>query len=337
MRRHFPLYYHLTDKEKLQLFKSKDCYFVFDTNALLDIYRLGKDTAEKVLLLLDKFKDRIVIPMHVAREYHEHMLDIITEICAKYDDFLCHNATEKILGGLFSSLKIENFPSVKRKFVKYLKPAIDEMFREVEAEHRYMKDQFQTWDLQGKLSDALGEMVLEGFTDEEIREIEKEGGTRYSKNIPPGYKDLKTKNTNVYGDLIIWKEILKCAKANRCSVVFIGRDMKEDWIQKLHGMICGPRQELLDEYNKYSPTGKFHIYTLDQFLEFANGIDKVLDDAELSEVKEIAEMQSAIKANDAKSTSSVPVKMCALELDKAEMTPTEEKSAKGIEKQLKVG
>lgn len=332
MRTLFPLYYHLSEAEKKALVESKDCYFVFDTNALLDIYRLGKDTAEKVLRLLDKFKDRIVIPRHVAWEYHKNMLNIITEICAKYDNFLRQTDTEKILDNLSSSFKIDSFPSVKRKIAKYLKPAINEMLRDIEAERGYMKDQFQTWELQSKLSDALGAMVLEGFTDEEIDKIEKEGATRYSKNIPPGYKDLKTKDTNIYGDLIIWKEILEFAKTKGCSVVFIGRDMKEDWLQELHGMICGPRQELLDEFNKCSPNGKFHIYTLDQFLTFANEIDKVLDDTELSEVKEITEMQIEIKANDAKSKSSVPVKMCIPDADKTEMIPTEEKNAKGVAK-----
>ena len=72
MRKLFPVYYYLSEEEKKSLFESGNCYFAFDTNALLDIYRLGKDTATKVLQLLDKFKDRIVIPRHVALEYHNN-------------------------------------------------------------------------------------------------------------------------------------------------------------------------------------------------------------------------------------------------------------------------
>lgn len=318
MKKQFPLYYHLSESEKKALFRSRECYFVFDTNALLDIYRLGKETAEKVLQVFDKFKDRIIIPKHVACEYHNNMLDIITEIYAKYDNFLRQNNTEGVLNSIIASMKIDNIPAIKRKAAKYLKPALDEMFNEVVTERSYMMDQFQTWDLQNKLSDALGSLVLKGFSKEQIDEIEKEGKDRYAKEVPPGYMDLKKKNTNIYGDLIIWKEILEFAKDKQCSVIFIGRDMKDDWLQTLHGMTCGPRQELINEFNSFSPQGKFHIYTLDQFLFFANEVDKVLDDSELNEVKELIQEEASEKINEAKSKSSLPQKMSMPDDDKSE-------------------
>ena len=318
MRRQFPLYYHLSEKEKKALFTSKDCYFVFDTNALLDIYRLGKETAEKVLQIFDKFKNRIIIPKHVACEYHNNMLDIITEIHAKYDTFLRNNNTEGVLKNVISSMKIDNIPAIKRKATKYLKPALDELFNEVVSERSYLMDQFQTWDLQNKLSDALGSLVLKGFSKDQVDEIEKEGKGRYEKEVPPGYLDSKRKDTNIFGDLIIWKEILDFAKEKHCSVIFIGRDMKDDWLQILHGLTCGPRQELINEFNTYSPTGKFHIYTLDQFLLFANEVDKVLDDSELIEVKELIQDETSEKIDEAKSKSSLPQKMSMPDDDKSE-------------------
>ena len=332
MRNLFPFYYHLTEEEKKALFMSKDCYFAFDTNALLDIYRLGKDTAEKVLQLLDKYKGRIIIPKQVAWEYHKNMLDIITEICSKYDNFLRQNDTDQLLRILSSSLNVENFPSLKRKVFKYLKPAIDEMFIDLKTECDYIKKQFHTWELQNKLSDALGSLVLSGFSEDEINKIEKEGEVRYAKEIPPGYKDLKNKDTNVYGDLIIWKEILEFAKSKGCSVVFIGRDMKEDWLQEIHGMTCGPRQELLDEFYRYSPKGKFHIYTLDQFLKFVNEIDKVLNDSELSEVKELTGIPIKMKSDETKNKSSVPVKMSTPDADKSDSKQIEDKSTNEVGK-----
>ena len=331
MRKLFPVYYHLSEEEKKALFESENCYFAFDTNALLDIYRLGKDTATKVLQLLDKFKDRIVIPRHVALEYHNNMLEVITDICAKYDNFLRENTPEKIIDRLSASMNIGNFLAVKKKVTKYFSPAINKMLRDIKAEEGYIKNQFQSWELQNKLSDALGAMVLEGFPEEKIKEIEEEGKARYAKMIPPGYEDAKRKDSNIYGDLIIWKEILEFAKTKECSVIFIGRDKKEDWMQILNHMICGPRQELLDEFNKYSPKGKFHIYTLEQFLKFANKIDKVLDDAELSEVKELTQISIVMKTDNSKNKSSAPIKMSSIDADKSEVSPAQEKCAKGVQ------
>ena len=316
MRKHFPLYYHLTEEEKRHLFKSKDCYFVFDTNTLLDIYRFGKDTADKVLKVLEKFKDRIVIPMHVAKEYHDNMLDIITEVYTKYDNFLKNNKVETMMKQMMDMFRVTQNPSIKRKMIKYFRPAIEEFLKDVSGEQEYMLNQFKTWELQNKLSDALGGMLLDGFTEEELAKLEMEGGERYVKKMPPGYED-EAKDSNKYGDFIIWKEILRFAQEKSCSIIFISRDLKEDWIQELHGMKCGPRQELLEEFKKESPNGHFHVYTLDQFISFANKDDNVLDENDIFEVKEIVTAPVVEKSSIPVAKSVAPEK---------EMTPTDDKS-----------
>lgn len=319
MREHFPLYYHLTEIEKQKLFRSKDCYFVFDTNALLDIYRLGKDTAGKILRLLEKFKDRILIPKHVAKEYHDNMLNVITEICREYESFLETNSADKIEQRLMEMFKVNNSPSIKRKIYKYILPAIKRCLKDVQGEQEYMLNQFRNWQLQNMLSDALGKMLLPGFTEEELATLKIEGEERYSKKVPPGYMDT-SKESNKHGDFIIWKEILRVAQERSCSIIFVGRDLKEDWIQKLHGMICGPRQELIEEFKQYSSKGEFIVYSLDQFIRFANEDDNVLDEKDLSEVKEIVSTVVPEK-------SSIPVSK-SVEAEK-EAAPTDEKAEEG--------
>ena len=320
MRKHFPLYYHLTEEEKLRLFKSKDCYFVFDTNALLDIYRLGKETADKVLRLLVKFKDRIIIPRHVAKEYHDNMLNIITEIYTKYRNFLKNNSTEMMMQQMMSTFDVTNSPSIKRKMNKHIEPAIKRFLKDVRGEQEYILNQFKTWELQNKLSEALGGMLLDGFTDEELTKLEEEGNVRYAREIPPGYKD-KTKDSNKYGDLIIWKEILRFAKEKSCSIIFVSRDLKEDWLQELHGMMCGPRQELLEEFKQYSKNGDFYVYTLDQFIGLANEGGNVLDKNDISELKEIV-------ATPVVEKSSIPVLKSVESENKT--IPTDYKSEEAI-------
>ena len=328
MRKQFPIYYHLSEAEKQNLFKSSDCYFVFDTNALLDIYRLGQETAKKVLKVINKYKGRIVIPKHVACEYHDNMLDIITEVYRKYNNFLNKNRKDYILNCVVESTGITKEPSLKRKVIKHLKPAIARMISDIKKEEKYILDQFKTWELQNELSDALGSLVLKGFTSQEKEKIEQEGENRFKEKIPPGYRDAKDKDTNIYGDFIIWREILRFAKEKHCSVIFIGRDMKEDWLQILHGMICGPRQELLNEFNSYSPNGKFHIYTLDQFLEFADD-DKLLGDSEISEIKELIYLSDIEKCDGLKNIESETIKGVFLDDDKVCETMKEEKTMEG--------
>ena len=340
MRKHFPSYYHLTDKEKQQLFKSKNCYFVFDTNALLDIYRLGKETAEKVLKLLEKLRRKIIIPKHVAREYHDNMLGIITEICSGYGTFLDDTSARAIMEQIMARFDIKNKPFIKHKMDKFIKPAIESFLNDVRCEKEYMLNQFRTWGLQNKLSDLLGGMLLAGFTDKELARMEKEGTARYAMGIPPGCED-KAKNSNKFGDFIIWKEILRFAKKKSCSIIFVSRDLKKDWLQVLNGMTCGPRQELLDEFTQYSPNGSFHIYTLDQFIRFANEEDNVLSENDISEVEEIVSTPVAEKSSMPAAKSVEPEKMGTPTDDKSSISKSankvDEESTKSMRQQLKGG
>ena len=63
--------------------------------------------------------------------------------------------------------------------------------------------------------------------------IVNEGKLRYEFQIPPGYQDLKEKiGTQIFGDLIVWKQILSHAKAINKNVIFICNDLKIDWCLK---------------------------------------------------------------------------------------------------------
>ena len=104
MQSKFPSYYLLTSSEKKALFNDTSCYFVFDTNALLDLYRLGKDKMDKVLELIDKYIDRIVIPYHVAEEYHCEMLNVITNQISSCSNVIRDRKDDTIIRSLCEQL-----------------------------------------------------------------------------------------------------------------------------------------------------------------------------------------------------------------------------------------
>jgi hypothetical protein len=105
---------------------------------------------------------------------------------------------------------------------------------------------------------------------DKLAAIRKEGEERYARQIPPGYRDAKKTgaDTDKFGDLIIWKDLIDKAKADQKPVVFISDDVKEDWWHVHRGQKLGPRPELLEEFRTL--TGQdFHIYELGQFLRLA--------------------------------------------------------------------
>ncbi|MEC4044057.1 PIN-like domain-containing protein [Myroides odoratimimus] len=116
------------------------------------------------------------------------------------------------------------------------------------------------------------------FSFSEIIEITKEGKHRFEFKIPPGYGDLYNgdkKGTQIFADLIIWKQILEYSKEEKKPIIFITNDISkdEDWgyIDKkaTEPRIYSPREELIKEIKDYSSV-EFWMYNLPQFLYQAN-------------------------------------------------------------------
>lgn len=92
--------------------------------------------------------------------------------------------------------------------------------------------------------------VLTPPTQEELFLWCEEGQERYKKEIPPGFKDARNKDgVRKYGDLIIWKELLKFALTQSKNIILITDDVKADWWES-HGEQRVFRSKLLDEFTK---------------------------------------------------------------------------------------
>lgn len=121
-----------------------------------------------------------------------------------------------------------------------------------------------------RLTTLLEGRVGDKWPPDKLAALRKEGEDRYAKKIPPGYKDSKKDSGEFdkFGDLIIWKEMMAKAKADKRSVIFISDDAKEDWWWIHRGRKMGPRPELIEEFRAEAQQD-FHIYEFSQFLRFA--------------------------------------------------------------------
>lgn len=99
-----------------------------------------------------------------------------------------------------------------------------------------------------------------GYSFDKLMDIISEGKIRYAAEIPPGYMDEKDKKSiQIYGDLIIWKQILEYARSQNKPVIFVSDDTKEDWNEIIEGQEPSkvkkdtdpkrPRYEILLEFN----------------------------------------------------------------------------------------
>ncbi|WP_422487209.1 PIN domain-containing protein [Gudongella sp. DL1XJH-153] len=235
---------------------------VLDTNILLNLYRYTESTQKEVIRILDERNERFVIPELVIKEFFANRDGVIENH---------HNIREKVI----ENLKISDMKSSidKHRHINLnnhkLKEIIEEFEKNINNElSKCRTDSFYEKDtILERISDWFNDRVMDPLTNKELEEIFKEGEVRYTNKIPPGYKDdSKSESNSKYNDLVIWKQIMKYAKDNESNIIFISDDLKEDWIKTIGGKKIGPREELLNEFYRYTNGQKIYIYSTNGFL-----------------------------------------------------------------------
>jgi hypothetical protein len=241
----------------------KNALFIFDTNVLLNLYRYSDETSIKIIEIIEKLEN-IWIPYQVGLEFHRRRLGVISEQKKNYSDF--EGEFKKII------LAVEDknrCPFFSPELLEKLNDLKKEIGVEVKSKSSYFDDLLKNDALLERINVAFSEKVGCECTPEELKTIYSEGDKRYKENIPPGYKDNAKPGNSKFGDLIVWKEILKKANLSSKDVIFITDDRKEDWWLEHKGQTISARPELLKEFNKET-NKKCHFYQPFQFLEFSN-------------------------------------------------------------------
>lgn len=273
------------EKEKLW----KNAVFVFDTNVLLNLYRYSAKTRKSLLDAFDSFSGRVWIPYQVAFEYMRRRPEVVIETVQRYEQFEkeVDDFATKAINTLRLTSSDEEINELKRYLHKWLannkernllvqKPEDDEILTNI----------LRIFD--GKVGPVVDE--------DELSQVRTEGEERYKKSIPPGYKDGIKKNgsddNNAYGDLIIWKQIIKYAKENKVGIIYVTHDQKEDWWNIVKGKTIGPRYELRQEFFRET-SQEFHMYTMTNFIHTYNSLNEQRIDK--SAVEEVNSLEQPIR------------------------------------------
>ena len=277
-----------TNKEKQELWEK--AVFVFDTNVLLNLYRYSAKTRNSLLAAFESFKNRIWIPYQVAYEYMNKRCEVIYETVQRYDQFKkeIDNFTNKAVETLRLTSNDDEISELKRYLFKWLDSNKDRNLLVVSAEKDEILDKILTI-FEGRVGEKID--------DAELDLIKEEGKKRYDKSIPPGYKDEKKKknqeeDNNAYGDLIIWKQIIKYAKEKAVGIVYVTHDQKEDWWNIIKGKTMGPRIELRKEF-MVETNQEFHMYSMNSFINTYNKMNEIPIDK--SAINEVISLEKAEK------------------------------------------
>lgn len=267
MREKFPGWYPKKPEQIAKLWDT--AIFVPDANVLLHCLRHTTVVRDELLRLFGALGDALWIPYQVGLEFQRNRLDVEFGALDTYDALIkdqegnIDKARERLR-------QLRAHPTIDvQKEVAALDMFLSDFKGRMEAA-RATHPSAQIDGVLEELTKLLENRVGDNWPSDKLVTFKKEGEDRYAKKIPPGYKDQK-KDAGEYdkfGDLLIWKDMIAKAKADKRPVIFISDDAKEDWWWIHRGRKMGPRPELIEEF--HSEAGQdFHIYEFSQFLRFA--------------------------------------------------------------------
>ncbi len=286
-------------------FLVQNATIVFDTSSIGQLYYLTEETKKTMVDILNCLKDRLWMPAQVFLEYSKNR-----------EKLLRNPADEQYATPKFMQNQLVDDLQVfvkKHRDNPYYHPHFDDaQLVYIETEINNIKSAFKNikgivkdqnkkrrGEMESMIHDSDSDVIWKVFssvdkgapyTYAEMLEIVEEGKFRYENTIPPGYKDGendKKKGFQIYGDLIVWKEILRYAGEEKKSVLFICDDMKEDLYRDAKNIL--PRYELIKEFADITqqrcwiiPLGRFlallELYIKDDtILPFYEGLDAVRD------------------------------------------------------------
>jgi len=287
--------YKPLSKEKEKEHWSK-AIFIFDTCSLIDFYFIPLESRKKIYSeIFEKLQERLWIPFHVQYEFLKNREKTIQKPVSSYDVLKksvseIGNVIEKKINPQLNnisinSIKKDQHPHIKQDSIKVFQKDVDDFLKKfksfekdvnnkIKVEENKINEVIKNDDLLSALENYF--KVGREFSYKEVTTIIDEGEKRFRNKIPPGYGDFykgEKKGTQIFADLIVWKEIINYAKEKQLPVIFISNDngKDEDWCYYDNDKkrVIAPREELIKEIYDEANV-EFWMYNLPQFLFNAN-------------------------------------------------------------------
>lgn len=258
-----------------------------DTSVLLDLYFYSSNAIEDIIQNLESIEEQLWIPNQALVEFDRNYKEKKHAAFRKYDtmnvdiDRIIRNFN-KSMTTLFKTYKkyeisdLENIKEDINNNINTIQEKIEEYKKDIKVEKNRHKESLLNEKIE-KFIEKINALkqVGEGYNILELLEIYEEGEKRYKYKIPPGYLDIKkdigdNTKTRKYGDLVIWKQLIKKCKSEKKSLLFITNDTKEDWVDKSTKL---PLNNLVEEF-KLECGKELEFYMID-FITFYKYLSKI--------------------------------------------------------------
>lgn len=228
------------------LLRAADTHVYIDTSFLMWLTKIGTASRQELIGWMRRaLMGRVHVPTWAAHEYLKHYVSgtIMDELNQKT------NEIADLVGRTYS----------------YFRPFVDEAYGEsaedpstIRAATRaalHSLDRLATISRQwhksfrrhsAEVIDLINELAPDSTcVFDDLREVMEVGAARFAGSVPPGFQDRRKKgsadrvagedkedsaDSNRYGDLMFWSEVLTLSKhSSAANIVIISNDRKNDW------------------------------------------------------------------------------------------------------------
>ncbi|WP_432155129.1 PIN-like domain-containing protein [Streptomyces tricolor] len=286
---------------------------VLDTNVLLDLYRMSAPVREDMLTVLKTIAPRLWIPHQVQVEFWNvrQSNDLI-----EHHDKKANSARDALRSAIVKSrnaledwinnIHLGNSPDFAKPMHEKLDCAeelIEDIVKMLEAQAA--KDRVP--DIRDTNKDpviqALDQLLKGrvGAPYDPQRHLEEvhRAKERAGKRIPPGYMDFDKKDADeqAAGDYLVWRQLLDEAQVRQTEVLFVTRDIKEDWWRNHKYKAARlPRVELVDELRDLTGHRLFMVEpsVLMQHVSKEFSLEKTVDSTSVSALRHFEAEESGV-------------------------------------------
>ncbi len=310
----FPGYYLPTEDQFRALWA--EGVIVLDTSVLLNLYKFPRPARDDMLAVLAGVKPRIWLPHHVALESNRGREKVISNQLDAFDKVRQILGMSQIRSRL-DALQLRKFHSLISVdgILAEIEPIVERFEKELaNLEEKHVKPTGVD-PVRDAIIDLVEGNVGKPFDSPTLEALYQEGEARYELRVPPGFGDAKEKSKlpdfveggvkyrPKFGDLIIWKQILRHAReANVREVMLVSDDEKGDWrkVSEYKGnRSLTPHPELVDEIRREAQVDVFYIYSSEQFLRYGmEQLGVAISDATIPQVTDVKEAARATLASE---------------------------------------
>ncbi|MET8054941.1 PIN domain-containing protein [Streptosporangium sp. NPDC005286] len=294
----FREYYPPTDEQRqVAMTKGLVC---LDANVLLDAYRFNPRVRTELFDVLEKLNDRLWIPHQVAFEFHKNRINVIGDQAKAYasalkaleefEEYFTGNVNSKLnVLGRTVALTEEEQTAIIDPVIQGIKLTVKAILK-LQERHGVALDMISNDEVLSRLENLLQNKVGDPLGAEEEERARNEAMHRVKNKIPPGYAD--SEKADPAGDYLVWHQMLEEAKRREAPILFITRDVKEDWFRREKGQTISARAELIREAREVADCDLTIMPTQSFLVHARKYLNAQVSDELLRQVEKLPELEN---------------------------------------------